>query len=135
MGWCETLHSFLEPSIPTGLQQAQPGHHINPPALLRGMDWRFSTWVWICDKVKCLMDPRASTDIIASGTVQRIPGWIHKPHEQAIRVRVAAEIVYDANTFVRPRHQAEATKGPYSQKIELRVMPIDMCVAVILGGP
>ncbi|KAK3289971.1 hypothetical protein CYMTET_2574 [Cymbomonas tetramitiformis] len=52
-----------------------------------------------------------------------------------MRVRVADGTVYDVNTCVRPRLRAETTKGAYTQQLELRVMPINLCVDVILGGP
>ena len=44
-------------------------------------------------------------------------------------------MTYDANTCVRPRVCAETTKGEYVKQLELRVMPLDLSVDVILGGP
>ncbi|KAK3241545.1 hypothetical protein CYMTET_48701 [Cymbomonas tetramitiformis] len=56
-------------------------------------------------------------------------------HEQAMRVRVADGTTFDANFCVRPKLQAETSKGSYSQQVELRVMPIDLKLDIILGGP
>ncbi|KAK3258010.1 hypothetical protein CYMTET_32924 [Cymbomonas tetramitiformis] len=93
-------------------------------------------WAYIAGtRVKVLVDSGCSTNIIANKTVNRIPSLSPRPHEQAMRVRVANGMTYDVNTCVRPRLQAETTKGSYVQQLELRVMPIDLSVDVILGGP
>eukprot|EP00854_Cymbomonas_tetramitiformis_P000935 gene935-biopygen789 len=85
--------------------------------------------------VKVLVDSGASTNIIAESTVQQLKGIKPVRHEQAMRVRVADGTTYDANSCVRPKLQAETSKGSYSQQVELRVMPIDLKVDIILGGP
>ncbi|KAK3286032.1 hypothetical protein CYMTET_6379 [Cymbomonas tetramitiformis] len=93
-------------------------------------------WAWITGvKVKVLVDSGASTNIIAESTVQQLKGIKPVRHEQAMRVRVADGTTYDANSCVRPKLQAETSKGSYSQQVELRVMPIDLKVDIILGGP
>ena len=93
-------------------------------------------WAYIAGtRVKVLVDSGCSTNIIANKTVNRIPSLSPRPHERAMRVRVANGMTYDVNTCVRPRLQAETTKGSYVQQLELRVMPIDLSVDVILGGP
>ena len=124
-GWCEALGAVAASRAPP---RAYSSRSPTPTLLL--------FWAWIGDqRVKCLVDSGCSTNIIASSTVQRLPGMDPRPHERAMRVRVADGTVYDANNCVRPRLQAETTKGAYAQQLELRVMPINLCVDVILGGP
>ncbi|KAK3247013.1 hypothetical protein CYMTET_43482 [Cymbomonas tetramitiformis] len=124
-GWCESLAAM------SSLRNAPRGfsRHSKKPTLLL-------FWAWIGGvRVKVLVDSGASTNIIAADTVRRLKGLQPVRHEQAMRVRVADGRTYDANSCVRPRLQAETSKGTYGQQVELRVMPIDLKVDVILGGP
>ncbi|KAK3286466.1 hypothetical protein CYMTET_5968 [Cymbomonas tetramitiformis] len=93
-------------------------------------------WAYVNGRrVKVLVDSGCSTNIISDKTVRSIPSLTPRPHENPMRVRVADGASYDVNTCVRPRLQAETTKGLYVKQLELRVMPIDLCVDIILGGP
>ncbi|KAK3246618.1 hypothetical protein CYMTET_43851 [Cymbomonas tetramitiformis] len=124
-GWCEALSAVSDSRAPP---RAFCGHGPTPTLLL--------FWAWIGNhRVKCLVDSGASTDLVASSTVQRIPELSPSPHERPMRVRVADGKAYDANSCVRPRLRAETTKGTYQRQVELRVMPLDLCVDIILGGP
>ncbi|KAK3271815.1 hypothetical protein CYMTET_19857 [Cymbomonas tetramitiformis] len=93
-------------------------------------------WAYVNGRrVKVLVDTGCSTNIISDKTVRSIPSLTPRPHENPMRVRVADGASYDVNTCVRPRLQAETTKGLYVKQLELRVMPIVLCVDIILGGP
>eukprot|EP00854_Cymbomonas_tetramitiformis_P020129 gene20129-biopygen20756 len=123
--WCESLAAVSS----MGTRPRSFDRHSRTPTLLL-------LWAWIMGvRVKVLVDSGASTNIIAESTLQKLTGIKPVRHEQAMRVRVADGTTYDANSCIRPKLFAETSKGAYGQQVELRVMPLDLKVYAILGGP